>query len=187
MDSLIPAFVAAFFGEFGDKSWWLALALGVAYQGRTWPFLGICLAAIANCTFSAGVGHLIAPLLTINARNMMLAITLILGAATMCLRRGEVQPRNWRLGSIGSAFAGFLLYQILGNTGFLTFGLAVKSGSFAVTSIGATAGVIISAAIAYWAGPEIAKRLPIRTLRFVIGGVMLFIGLPLFFSALRLI
>lgn len=187
MDSLIPAFVAAFFGEFGDKSWWLALALGAAYQGRIAPYIGICLAAIANCVFSAGVGHLIAPLLTINARNMMLAITLILGAATMCLKRGEVQPRKWPLGSVGGAFFGFLLYQVLGNTGFLTFGIAVKSGSFAVTSIGASAGVMVAAAIAYWVGPEVAKNLPVRGLRYGIGGVMLLIGLPLFASALRLI
>lgn len=183
----MPAFVAAFFGEFGDKSWWLALAFGAAHKGRTLPFLGICLAAIANSVFSAGVGHVIAPLLSINARNMMLAITLILGALTMCFKRGEVQARDWGIGAVGSAFAGFLLFQILGNTGFLTFGIAAKSGSFVVTSIGASTGIIVSSAIAYWMGPEIAKALPIRALRFLIGGVMLFIGLPLFASALRLI
>jgi len=182
----MAALVAALLTQTTDRSAWLAARLGTRFTSPAAVIAGLALAlALVNAIAAAGA-MLVAPLLTPNARALLVALALV-SAGGAALVRAKPPAETFRGGAFVAALAGGLALGIGDRTQFIVFALAARTPIPALPAIGATLGglaVLIPAALAgertYVALPQRAIRLPIAVLLLVAGAI---IGL----GALRLI
>lgn len=187
MDALVPAFVAALLAEIGDKTQWLALALALHFRRPAPVLAGIACAAFANAALAALAGALLAPRLTHEAATLLVALALLLAGAAAWIRQTPPDPPRHRAsGALLTSLFAFLLLELGDKTQFLTFALALRSGSFWLTAAGAAAGVVLASAAAVLAAPAL-QRLPLVAIRRGVGALFLLTGLWAALSALRLI
>ena len=188
MDALLPAFLAALLAECGDKTQFLALALGLHFR-RLWPvILGIALAALANAAIAAIGGYYVSPLLTFEAATLMLALALVFAGTGALIAQKPPEPvEGWRMGAFPASFLAFFLLELGDKTQFLTFAIATRSGAPVLAASGAAAGVIVASALAMLAGRDLGKALPVARVRVAIGLFFLLTGLWAALAALRLI
>jgi len=188
MEALLSAFLAAVLAEIGDKTQWLALALGLHFR-RSLPVLaGIALAALGNSAIVATAGAYIAPMLTREAATLLLALALLSAAAGALWRQKRPDPVDgWKLGAFASSALAFFILELGDKTQFLTFAIATRTASPILTAAGATAGVVVSSAVAIGLGAAFEKAMPVRGLRLAAGILFLLPGLIAVLIALRLI
>ena len=188
MEALLSAFLAAALAEIGDKTQWLALALGLHFR-RPLPVLaGIALAALANSAIAAAAGLYIAPMLTREAATLLLALALLSAAAGALWRQkrpGAVD--GWKLGAFASSLLAFFILELGDKTQFLSFAIATRTGSPILTALGATAGISLASTVAVALGKGYEKALPVRGLRLGAGILFLLAGAVTALVALRLI
>ncbi|MEG3181125.1 TMEM165/GDT1 family protein [Sphingomonas sp. LT1P40] len=188
MEALVPAFIAALLTQVGDRSPWLVAILADRY-GR--PFT-VALAAIlahgAGIAIAATGGMLIAPMLTPNARQLMLALALIFAAMGLLWRlKTPDRLEGWRLGSFLTALFGIFILALGDTTQFFTLAFAARGPSPVLAGAGALAGVAVVNLAAALMGELSWRQLPIRGFRIGFGIVCLAGGLFLAAGALRLI
>lgn len=186
MDAFFPAFVAALLAEVGDKTQLLALALALHFRRAAPVLLGIALAALANAALAALAGTLLAPRLTHEAATLMLALGLLFAGAAALVKQAPPEPvQAGRFGPFLVSFFTFFVLELGDKTQFLTFAIALRSGSFWLTTAGATAGVVLASAIVTLAGRD-WERLPVTPIRRGIGALFALSGLWAAVLALRL-
>ncbi len=187
MDALVPAFVAALLAQFGDRSSWLVATLADRYRR---PFTITVAAAIAHglcCAIAATGGALVAPMLTPNARRLMLALALFFAAAgALWPLKAPDRLEGWKLGPLLTPFLGVLILSFGDTAAFFTLAIAVQ-GSPWLAAIGATTGAGAVALAAALAGEASWRRLPIGRFRAGFGLLCLVGGAWLAAQALRLI
>lgn len=188
MDALLPAFLAALLAEFGDKTQWLALALGLHFA-RPLPVLGgIALAALISAALAALAGIYVSPMLSFEAATLMLALALLFAGIAAMMKQKPPEPvEGWRLGAFLSSFLAFFILELGDKTQFLTFAIAVRSGSFWLSMAGAVAGVVTASTIAILLGRRFATTLRVSAIRCGGGILFLLLGLWAALAALRLI
>lgn len=183
MDALLPAFVAALLAEFGDKSLLLAMALA-AHFGRARAVLaGVSLAAAVNAALAAFAGAMLAPLMTPEARGLLLALALILAGAGALLPVRAPDVARWRVGAFASSFLAFLILGFGDKTLFVTAAIAARTASPILAACGGAAGVIVASGAALALGPQ----LPAAQIRKGAAALLLLGGLFSGVTALRLI
>ena len=182
----MAALVAALLTQATDRSAWLAARLGSRFERPAVVIAGLVLALVIVNAIAAAGAILVAPLLTPNARALLLALALV-SAGGAALVRPKPPAERFRGGAFVAALAGGLALGIGDRTQFITFALAARTPIPALAAIGATIGglaVLIPAALAGDPGraalPERAIRLPIAITLLIAGAV---IGL----GALRLL
>lgn len=186
MDALLPAFVAAFAAEWGDKTQLLTMALAARFN-RFVPLLaGIALAAIANCIAAAVGGAFVQALIVPRAATLVLALALLYAGGAALFRHRAPKLDAWKTGAFLTALTGFFLYEFGDKTQFLAFGLAARSSEPALVSVGAAAGVIAASVPALFMGERLAQVVPLLTIKRVVGTSFLLLGLWAAVTALRL-
>lgn len=187
MDALVPAFVAALAAGFNDRPAWLAAILADRFKS---PLVlpGLALAFAGASAVAAASVLLVLPILTPNARQLMLALALLF-AGIGCLWRGKAPDRleGWRLGALVTASLGGFVLALGDRTAFIVFGLAAWGSSPLTAAIGATLGSLVLAAVAANIGEAAWRRLPLRALGGVAGVGFLLFGATLAVQALRLV
>jgi len=186
MDALMAALVAALLTQATDRSAWLAARLGTRFDSHAAIIAGLVLAlAVVNAIAATGA-MLVAPILTPNARALLLALALV-SAGAAALVRAKPPAETFRGGAFIAALAGGLALGIGDRTQFITFALAARTPIPALAAVGATIGglaiqipAVLAGERAYSQAPECAIRLPIAILLLGAGAV---IGL----NALRLL
>ncbi len=187
MEALVPAFVAALLLQIGDRSPWLVAILADRY-GRPVTVAIAALIAHGAGNAIAGIGGLlIGPILTPNAKQLLLAIALIFAALGLLWRLGKPDRlESWRLGSFLTAFLGVFILALGDSTQFFTLAFAARGNSPWFAVIGATAAVFVVNTAAAMMGELQWRRLPVRGFRIVLGLLCLAGGAMLGASALRL-
>ncbi|WP_326522789.1 hypothetical protein [Sphingomonas sp.] len=181
MDALIPAFVAALAAGIGDRPARLAARLGdSAGAGRT--VSGMAIGHATGIAISVAGAMWMAPMLTPNARALMLAVALVFaGAGALWGSRAPAPPRGSPV--IAAAAGSFVAGD---RTAFLAFGLALNAAVPLLAGAGALAGALVLAGVAATLGNREWERLPLTLVGRIAGGVMLPIGLIVGAGALRL-
>jgi len=141
----------------------------------------ILLAALVSAIFTAGLmalaGDAIAAMLPETARQMLVAIALVVAAFELFWPAREKRPKE----PTRSAFAAFvvLLARQWGDAArFLLFALAAATALPTLVALGGAAGA--GAALAGgWALGDDIEALPLRMFRLVMGGVVLIAGLAI--------
>lgn len=188
MEALLPAFIAAALGEWGDKTQLLLIALAARY-GRPGPLLaGVALAALAGSLLAAFGGILIHGTVTLRALSLLVAVSLLFaGIAAFIGRKTPAYAETLRGPAMAAAAFGFFLAEFGDRTQFITFALAARYDSLLLAAAGATLGIVAASVPAAVLGPELARVLPVRALRYGGGALFLLVGLIVGLGALRLV
>lgn len=188
MDAFFLPFVAAALAEWGDKTQILAMLLAARFRRPGLVLTGIALAALLNSALGAFGGSLIVPLITPEARLLFLALAFAFaGIGAFLPFREPDTGMGWKLGALVTSFAAFFLLEFGDKTQFVTAGFGAVLASWPFVAIGAAAGIALSAAVAVFMGEAFRERFPLRTMRRVAGGLLLFVGAILAINAFRLI
>lgn len=184
----MAALVAAALAQVGDRTAWLAANLADRFAR---PGLVIAMAALALLTASgvaAAGGALIAPLLAPNAKQLMLAVALILqgGGALLAVKPPE-RLDSWKIGAAATSALGLFILAFGDGVQFIVVTLAARSAVPALAAVGATIGSLAIVAPAALMGEAAWTKLPLKGARIAVGALFLITGLVLALGALRLI
>jgi putative Ca2+/H+ antiporter (TMEM165/GDT1 family) len=108
------------------------------------------------------------------------------GAGSLLRRKPPNMAAGWRTGAFVTAAASLTLLEIGDKTQFLTFALAARFDSAALTLAGATAGILIANAPAAVLGGAMQKSVPVQPIRYGIGALFLIAGFWIAVKALEL-
>ncbi|MES2336743.1 MAG: hypothetical protein V4537_01450 [Pseudomonadota bacterium] len=182
MDALVPAFIAALLAGIGDRPSRLAAMLGD--RGALYQVVaGLILGHAVGIGISVVGAIVIAPLLTPNARALMLAIALLFaGIGALWGGRRPAPPTGNAF--VAAATGSFVMGD---RTAFLAFGLAIKGSAPLLAGIGALAGATLLATVAAMVGAHAWERLPLALLSRIAGALLLVTGLVVAGGALRVI
>lgn len=187
MDALVASFVAAFLGEWGDKTQLLLAALVTRTSRPGSAFAGIALAMLAANVGAGLAGGAVTGLIPIRATGLMVALGLLIAGFAGLLRRRAPDPGSLRLPLILAAFIIALAAQIGDRTPFITFALAARFDAPLLAAAGATAGGLVACVPAALLGDALGKTIPVRVIRLVGAAFFLLAGLGTGLNALRLI
>lgn len=186
MDPLVPAFVAVLLAGVSDRPSLLAAILFDRLgSGAVW---GAILAQAVGFMLAAIGGMLVAPILTPNARNLILAIALI-AAATAVPIPARIKDRldGWRLRPFPTGLLGMAVLVLGDRSQFLVFALVARTPDPVTGTIGATlAGAVLLLAAATL-GERDWQRLPFTPIRIVATLLLGLTGTVLGLNALRLL
>jgi putative Ca2+/H+ antiporter (TMEM165/GDT1 family) len=187
MDALMALVVAAF-AQCGDRTAWLAAILADRYRRPGLIILAAAIALFAASGIAAAGGAMLAPLLTPNARLLMLGLALILQGAGAMLKVTAPDPlRTWNIGPIATTTLGLFILAFGDGLQFIILTLAARTAVPALAAIGATIGSLAVIIPAVLLGAAAWQRLPLAQIRRVAGGIFLVIGIIIGLNALRLI
>lgn len=184
----MAALVAAALAQVGDRPAHLAAILADRYRAPGLVILAAVLALMAATGIAAAGGVLIAPVMTPEARQLLLALALLLQGAG-ALWRGKAPERltGWKLGAFVTATLGLFILFFGDGVMFVVVALAARSEVPVLAAVGATLGALAVVAPAALLGEAAWIRLPLVTARRVIAGLFLLAGLWLGLGALRLV
>jgi putative Ca2+/H+ antiporter (TMEM165/GDT1 family) len=188
MDALMGALVAALLAQASDRPAWMAARIADQFSRRGAVIVGVALAlGISNALGAAG-GALIAPMMTPNARALLLGLALLSAGASACWPPKPLpQSGGATLGASATAFILLLATSLGDRTQFLTAAIAVRSDLPVYSAIGATLGGLAIHIPAILAGSKGKRRLPLHAIRIAIALVLLLAGSVAVLSAMRLI
>lgn len=188
MDSLVPAFIAVLLAQVGDRSPWLVAILADRYgKPLTIAFAAFLAHAAGNAVAATG-GALIAPMLTPNARQLLVALALVFAAMGALWRlKPPERLEGWKLGAFATSLLGVFILAAGDTTQFFTFAFAARGPSPVLAAIGATIAVLVVNTAAALIGEKAWRKLPIRPYRIGFGLLCLATGFILAAGALRLI
>lgn len=188
MDALMAALVAALLAQASDRAPWVAA--GAARQsGRPGAVIaGAVLALVIINALGAAAGALMAPILTPNARSLLLAFALLSAGFSAFFPIKRVKEANpSRLGAGAAAFVVLLAAGMGDRTQFLTAAIAARGDQPVFAAIGAVLGATAVQAAAVLAGDALREGPPARMARIAIGALLAAAGVAALLSAFRLI
>jgi putative Ca2+/H+ antiporter (TMEM165/GDT1 family) len=150
--------------------------------------IGVALAALAGSLLAGFGGTLINGTVTLRAISLLVAVALVFaGAAAFIGAKTPGYAQTIRGPAIAVAAFGFFLAEFGDRTQFITFAIAARYDSLLLPATGATLGILAASVPAAVLGPELARVLPVKAIRFGGGALFLLFGLMIGLNALRLI
>jgi putative Ca2+/H+ antiporter (TMEM165/GDT1 family) len=187
MDALMAALVAALLTQATDKTCWLAAKLGTRFERPVTILVAITIAlAIVNAA-AAFSATLIAPVLSPNAKSLLLAFALISAGASSLFALKPPKLSDARAGAFVASLAGALALGLGDRSQFITFALAARTPLPALAAIGATIGGLAVIVPSVLAGEPGRAALPFTPIRITVAILLLLAGAISGLSALRLI
>lgn len=187
MDALVASFVAAFLGEWGDKTQ-LLLAILAARTGRPGTaFAGIALAVLGASLFAGFAGATLVGMIPIRAAGLLVALALCLAGLAGPFRRKLPDTGSLTLPLFAAAFIMALAAQVGDRTPFITFALAARFDAPLLAAAGAAAGALAACVPAAVLGDALAKAMPLRAIRLTGAVAFLVAGIVTGLSALGLL
>jgi putative Ca2+/H+ antiporter (TMEM165/GDT1 family) len=187
MDALVPAFLIAVLAELGDRTQWLAMALGERYRRPGAVIAGIAIAAILNMGIAGAIGMEIAAHIPHRPVQLLTGVALLLAASGAPFR---VKPpptvATWKLGAFLSAAGAFFILALGDKTQFAIGALAAGSGYPWLAAAGGAAGVTVAHAPAVILGDRWPQIVPLRWLRLGAGVLLALAGIVLVIMALQI-
>lgn len=187
MDALVASFVAAFLGEWGDKTQ-LLLAVLAARTGRPGTaFAGTALAVLAASLLAGFAGSTLVGMIPIRAAGLLVAVALALAGLAGLLPRRAPDPGSLTLPLFAAVFIMAFAAQVGDRTPFITFALAARFDAPLLAAAGAAVGALAACLPAVLLGDTLAKTVPLRAIRLVSAALFLLAGVVVALGALRLI
>jgi putative Ca2+/H+ antiporter (TMEM165/GDT1 family) len=187
MDALMAALFAAALVQVGDRTAWLTAILVDRFRRPGHVLVAAALAVAGASGIAATGGALVAPLLTPNARALLLALALALqGGGALFAAKPPDRLDGWRLGAFATAGVGLFVLAFGDGAQFIVAALAARGGSPWGAAIGATIGSLAVLVPAGLVGERAWTAAPLPAVRRAIGIVFIMTGLVLGLGALRL-
>ena len=188
VDALMAALVLGAICQAGDKTPWLAAILADRFRS---PALVIDAAAVAlagNYALGFVAALWIAPLLTPEARQLLLALALVLAGLSTTLRsRSPDRLSGWRLGAVATSVLGLAIMIVGDRMQFIVLGLAARSELPWLAAVGGTLGALSVVAPAAVIGERRWLALPQPAIRIASALVLVVTGVIAGLNAVRLL
>ena len=183
----MAALVAALLAQASDRTPWTTALLGDRHATKGAVIAATALAlALGNALGVVG-GMLVAPALSPNARDLLLAVALASGGITAFWPIKRAKDRGWRGGAFVSSLITVGLLGFGDRTQFITAALAARSETPALAAVGATIGALAINVPAILLGERKLRRVPTATLRLIAAALLTVAGVVQGVAALRLI
>ncbi len=176
----MPAFFLAFLaalaltatGREGVRA--ARLSAGIAPPAGAPPglLLALWLSAIATSALAAWAGALLAPQLPGAARQMFVALALVVAAVELVLLRAPPAPAE-PTRSLGAVLLVFLASQLTDSTRLVVAALALATGEPLLAAAGGALGSGAALTLAALGGASWEKRLPLRALAIALAAALL--------------
>lgn len=184
----MAALVAAALAQGADRAPWLAAILADRYRRPGLVIAAAALALAGNYALASVAGAAAAPLLSPNAKLLLLALALLLAAGGMVLRaKPPDRLTGWKLGGFATSLLGMAILAFGDATQFIAAALAARSPVPWLAAVGATLGALVALVPAAMLGEAAWRALPLRAIRWAGAGVLLVAGAVLGLEAVRLI
>lgn len=188
MDALMTALVLGAICQAGDTTPWLAAILADRYRTPAVVILATGLALAGNYALGVIGGMLIAPMITPEAKLLLLALALLLaGLGTTIRSRSPDRLEGWRLGAFGTSALGLAIMAFGDRMQFIVVALAARSDVPWLAAVGATLGAMAVAVPAALVGERQWLALPQRAIRIGTAAVLVVLGAIFGLMALRLV
>lgn len=172
----------------GDKTPWLAAILGDRYRAPGVVIAAALLALATNYAIGVAGGMLLAPLMTPEAKRLLLALSLIFAAAGTTWRATSPDRLSgWRLGAFGTSALGLAIMVFGDRMQFVVVALAARSDMPALAAVGGTIGALAVIVAAVTIGEKAWLALPQRAIRAGTAAVLGVAGVVIGLGALQLI
>jgi Ca2+/H+ antiporter, TMEM165/GDT1 family len=167
-DALITSSVLVAASEIDDKTQLLSFVLAARLRQPGAIIAGIFVATLVNHALAAEVGHLVADLLT-PALLKWTTGTLFIGFGLWALRPDEFdgEVKLHPAGAFVTAGIAFFLAEMGDKTQLATLTLGARFDSLFQVVAGTTLGMMAADIPAVLIGDRLAKRLPLRQMRYV--------------------
>ena len=165
--------------EMGDKTQLLALVLAARFQ-KPWPIVaGILIATVANHALAGAVGVWITQWLGPDMLRWVLGLSFI-AMAVWTLIPDEIEDDEaqvaQRFGVFGATLVTFFIAEMGDKTQLATVALAARFDALAWVVLGTTVGMMLANVPAVLLGEGLAKRLPLKLIRWIAAGVFVLTG-----------
>jgi len=188
MDALLSSLVAALLAEWGDRTQLFVVVLAAHYVRPAPIVAGLAVAALANSLIAAYAGTFISGMIPVRAASLLVALALLLAAGGSLLRRRPPDMgMGWRFPAFVTAIIALFLLEFGDKTQFLTFALAARYDSLALTAAGATLGILAADIPAALLGNRLAAVVPVQPLRYGVAILFLVTGFVIGVRALELV
>lgn len=186
MEALLPAFISVLLAECDGKVQRNTDALALHFH-RVRPILLALIASTLISLVLAGIGGaIVAPLITYQARTLLLGLALLIAGGSMVLGGKPIANPNgirafpvslWRYG----------VAQFGDNSQFIVFAFAARSDQPLLACIGGLSAILVAAAPPLMLPGAWRTAVPVTLVRRMAAGILVVAGLWSALSALRLI
>ncbi|SEN74034.1 Putative Ca2+/H+ antiporter, TMEM165/GDT1 family [Sphingomonas gellani] len=183
----MAALVAAALAGIGDAPARLAAILSDRYRRPGAVILAAAVALAAASALAVVAGMLLAPMMTPEARLLMLALALVLqGGGALFPAKVPDRLERWRLGAFVTSVLGLFILLFGDGIQFVVVALAARASVPWLAAVGATMGSLAVIAPAAMLGEAAWMRLPLKPGRLAIAILFLVTGIVIGVQALAL-
>lgn len=174
--------------QIGDKTPWLAAILADRFRAPAVVIAATTLALTGNYALGVVGGILVAPYLTPEAKQLLLALALLFAGLGAPFRNKSPDGlENWRIGAVATSILGLAIMAFGDRMQFIVAALGARSPMPWLAAIGATLGALAVATPAILIGEVKWQALPLRPVRIVAAAILTIAGLWIGLDGLRLI
>jgi putative Ca2+/H+ antiporter (TMEM165/GDT1 family) len=175
MEALLVSTGLVALAEIGDKTMLLAIVLAARWR-KPWPIIaGILVATLLNHALASSVGVLAARYLDGPWMRYVIGVAFLAFAAWALIPdrfEDDEAPKDITGGSVLLATAiAFFLVEMGDKTQVATVALAAQFQSIALVATGTTLGMMIANVPAVFLGEAMARRVPLRYVRWAAAGL----------------
>lgn len=163
--------------ELGDKTMLTTMCLSAQYRRPGLVLLATMIALATSSVIAVIVGYILSATLPIEIITYVSGILFIgLGIYTLAKANSEAPDTCDNPGTLFGMFSLVLLSELGDKSQITILALAAQSTFAIMVFIGSIIGFLIVNSLGAWAGDRVASRIPLRTVKMVVGLVFVLFG-----------
>lgn len=180
MESFLVSTSVVALAEIGDKTQLLSLVLAARYKKPLPIIAGIFIATLLNHAGAAGLGALLANVLSQYILNWTIVVSFILMAGWILipdkLDENEISIPKKQMGVLIATTIAFFLAEMGDKTQVVTIALSARYQDFFSVLMGTTLGMMLANAPVVYLGNRFADKLPIKTVHLIASFIFVVLG-----------
>ena len=185
LQALISSIGLIFLMELGDKTMLTTMCLSAQYRKPRLVLLATMVALATSSVIAVVIGYILSATLPVEIITYVSGfLFLILGLYTLIKSDSETVDTCDNPGTLFGMFSLVLVSELGDKSQIATLALAAQSPFPIMIFIGAIIGLLIVNGIGAYAGTGIAERIPIKTVKRVVGAVFILFGILIIFGIL---
>jgi putative Ca2+/H+ antiporter (TMEM165/GDT1 family) len=185
LEALIESIGLILLMELGDKTMLTTMCLSAQYRRPKLVLLATMAALATSSVIAVIIGFILSATLPVEIITYVAGILfLLLGILTLVNSNSETVDTCDNPGTLFGMFTLVLVSELGDKSQIATLALAAQSQFPIMVFIGAIIGFLIVNSIGAYAGTTIAERIPIKTVKRVVGAIFILFGLLVIFGIL---